>query len=320
VSVAAFLSELRRHDIRVWVEGETLRCNAPAGALTEELREQLRQRKRDIVSFLHMAQASSARSDAIFPLQRNGSRPPVFGVPGAGDIFCFRPLAQALGADQPFFGLQAPGLDGRGEPLERVEDLAAYFAEQIRAFHPQGPWIIAGKCIGGTVALELARQLAARGGACAFVALFGAAYPTFFRPLSLLRHRIEDRVGLWRRRIDILASQSAKERLQYVLWRLRRARQAPDPAAALHAKVLAATVRAVRAYEPRPFPGRVHHYLPCESWARRPHVRAERWRALAGMLETYCGPEGCTEDDMLLEEHAPLFAQHFRLSCAQAGL
>src|SRR2546427_7475953 len=35
-------------------------------------------------------------------------------------------------------GLQPPGLDGRSEPLTRVEDLAAYFAAQIRTFHPNG--------------------------------------------------------------------------------------------------------------------------------------------------------------------------------------
>ena len=57
-----------------------------------------------------------------------------------------RDLAQRLGNDQPFFGLEPPGLDGQSEPMDRVEDLAAYFAEQIRAFRPDGPYIIAGYC------------------------------------------------------------------------------------------------------------------------------------------------------------------------------
>jgi hypothetical protein len=88
----------------------------------------------------------------------------------------------------------------------------------------------------------------------------------------------------------------------------------------LHDKVLAATVSAVRAYEPRPFPGRMHHFLPCQAWARRSHVEAERWRSVAALVETYSGPDGCTEDDMLLGPYAPVFAEHFRRSCARAGV
>jgi surfactin synthase thioesterase subunit len=63
---------------------------------------------------------------------------------------------QHLGEDQPFFGLQPPGVDGHGEPLASVEELAAYFAAQIRAFRPNSPCIIAGYCGGGTIAFELA--------------------------------------------------------------------------------------------------------------------------------------------------------------------
>lgn len=320
MSVAGFLSELRRLDIRVWVDGDNLRCNARAGALTDELREQLRQRKNDIVSFLRMADALAVQQSAIVPLQQNGARPPVFGVPGAGDVFCFRALAQALGDEQPFFGLQAPGLDGRSEPLTRVEDLAAYFAEQIRAFRPDGPWIIAGKCIGGTVAYELAQQLLAGGESAGFLALFGVPYPTFFGPLSLFLARIENRAQLWRRRARLLAAQSGGERLKYAIWRLRRFKEAPDPVMLIRAKVEAATVTAVRAYEPRPFPGRVHHFVPCDAWARRSQVKAQRWRSLAALVETYSGPDGCTEDDMLLAQYAPVFADQFRRSCARAGI
>jgi thioesterase domain-containing protein len=322
MSVAAFLSDLRRRDIRVWVEQEALRCNAPAGALTRELREQLTLRKRDIVTFLKMADSAAAQPTAIVPLQQNGSKPPIFGVHGGGDVFCYSALSQALGEDQPFFGLQAPGLDGRSEPLTRVEDMAAYYAEQIRAFRPRGPWIIAGKCVGGTVAFELARQLHAGGDAPAFLALFGAPYPTFCRPLGRVLHRIEYRAERVARRSRMLAAQSARERLEYLSWRLRgrRAKVAPDPAMLLHQKVMDAMVRAVRVYEPRPFAGRVYHFWPTSRWARRPHVRAGRWCALAAGGEAWSGPNGCTEEEMLLAQYAPLFAQHFRQACAREGI
>ncbi len=36
-----FLTMLRGRDIQVWADGEDLRCNAPAGTLTPELRAEL---------------------------------------------------------------------------------------------------------------------------------------------------------------------------------------------------------------------------------------------------------------------------------------
>jgi surfactin family lipopeptide synthetase A len=52
VRVPALLTELRARDIYVWVDGDKLKVNALAGALTPELREQLRQRKGEVLEFL----------------------------------------------------------------------------------------------------------------------------------------------------------------------------------------------------------------------------------------------------------------------------
>src|SRR5205823_2239176 len=52
VTIAPLLAELRSRDIQVWADGERLQCNAPAGALTPELRDQLLQRRSEILEFL----------------------------------------------------------------------------------------------------------------------------------------------------------------------------------------------------------------------------------------------------------------------------
>src|SRR5258706_3167650 len=217
-----FLEKLRSRDIQVWAEGNRLRCNAPAGVLTPELRHELRQRKDEILRFLHSAEALAQQQRAIVPLQPRGTGAPVFAVAGHnGDVFCFRAIARHLGADQPFFGLQPPGLDGNPEPLARVKDLAAYFAAQIRKVRPDGPYVIAGYCAGGTIAFELARQLLRDGAAVGVLALFGRPVPTSYRLLPRLRALLFQTAGRVTRHTRALLSLSGAELRAYITERLR---------------------------------------------------------------------------------------------------
>ena len=317
MSVAAFLSELRRRDIRVRIDGDRLRCNARVGALTPELRAELRERKGDIVAFLRSAEAVAQQQSAIVPLQQNGERIAVFGVPGHdGDVFCYRPLAQSLGCEQPFFGLQPPGLDGQSKPLTRVEALAAYFAAQIRASQPHGPYIIAGFCAGGTVALELAQRLAAAGEPVAFLALFGSPFPTFFQRWTQSRRWAAHQVQRIVKHTRVLAGRPWRDGLEYLKRKMEKPATALDPVLVLRAKVARATVIAVRAYTPKPFPGRICLFLPSKQWARADFA-ALRWRALGQPTDEYCGPDDCTHLSMLLPQNAPVFAEFFRHACGK---
>jgi thioesterase domain-containing protein len=320
VSAAALLSELRRRDIQVRVVGSELRCSAPAGALTPELRAQLQQHKNDVLELLSSAQAAAAQAPALVPLQRGGSRLPIYGVPGHnGDVFCYRALARALGSDQPLFGLQPPGLDGERAPFTRVEDLAGYFAGQIRAAGVQGPCIVAGFCAGGATAFELARELARGGTEVRFLALFGCPHPVYFTRRAQLWNGLARQVERVGRHARELAARSWRERRRYVAAELdeRRARldagrqRAADPVLARRALVEQATVAAVRRYRPRLFEGRVKLFVPGVGW-QRSGVAALRWCALAAHAETYFGPDAADGSDMLLERHAPAFAELFR--------
>jgi thioesterase domain-containing protein len=314
VSVTALLAELRSRDIQVWPDGDQLRCNAPAGVLTADLREALLQRKRDIVEFLRSADALARQQRAIVPLQHRGSRVPVFAVPGHnGDVFLYRALAQRLGDDQPFFGLQPPGLDGHSEPVASVEDLAAYFAAQIRAFRP-GPYVIAGYCAGGTIALDLARQLVQHGATISFVALLAGAYPTWYGALPQLWERFAVQLRRVRRNSRALASRSHAERRLYIAERVHRMKAsrlaAPDPILALRARLKHITAVAVRHYTPRDFAGRVCMFLPNKDCLLSGATRL--WRRVAPDIEEFYGPDHCDGEIMLLEPHVEAIAELFR--------
>ncbi|HTQ31720.1 MAG TPA: SDR family NAD(P)-dependent oxidoreductase, partial [Opitutaceae bacterium] len=110
----------------------------------------------------------------VEPLQPNGRRPPFFCIPGgASDIIVFRPLSVLLGPDQPFYGLQAQGLDGTktDAPIIHITELAGYFIKEMRAIQPEGPYRLGGHCFGALLAYEIARQLHAQGQPVALLAL-----------------------------------------------------------------------------------------------------------------------------------------------------
>jgi thioesterase domain-containing protein len=320
------LSELSRRGIRVWADGDRLRCDAPSGALTPDVRELLRQSKRDVLEFLRAAQTLAGQARAIVPLRPYGDRRAVFAVPGHnGDVFCYRALAQYMGEDQPFFGLEPPGLDGRGEPMTRVEDLAGYFAAQIRAFQPDGPYILAGYCAGGTIAFELGRQLQQAGGTICYVALFGSPYPSWYRFPAQLSYRLKRQIEGIGRHARELALRPPAECRAYIREKLhsRRARleaeRAPlsDPVLIRRAKVERATIAAIRHYTPGHFAGHIGLFLP----SRESELAggARRWQTVAQRSEERFGPGGCDGFDMLREPHAFAFAELFRRSLDNAA-
>jgi thioesterase domain-containing protein len=94
------------------------------------------------------------------PIQTEGARPPFFCVHGmSGNVLNFRDLARRLGPDQPFFGLQALGLNGRDQPHTSIEDMASHYIAEVQRVDPDGPYYLGGFSGGGTVAFEMARQL-----------------------------------------------------------------------------------------------------------------------------------------------------------------
>lgn len=107
---------------------------------------------------------TSQEWSSVVPIQPDGSQPPIFCVSGiGGNPMNFVELAAALGRQQPFFGLQYRGVDGRSRPSESIEEMAHDFLADIRAVQKTGPYILAGYSGGGLAAYEMARQLCLSG-------------------------------------------------------------------------------------------------------------------------------------------------------------
>lgn len=100
---------------------------------------------------------------SLVKIRSSGAGIPLVAVPGVGgDAVSLAGVARALGADQPFFALQSPGLDGREAPLTSIEATADHFVAQLRSAG-NGPLHLLGLCWGAAVAFEMGRRLASTG-------------------------------------------------------------------------------------------------------------------------------------------------------------
>ncbi len=110
---------------------------------------------------------------SLVPIQPEGSKLSFFCVHGAGgNILIYHSLAKHLGTKQPFYGLQAQGLDGKQVLHTRVVDMATHYIKEIQTVQPEGPYLVGGYCMGGTIAYEMAQQLNAQDQKVALLALF----------------------------------------------------------------------------------------------------------------------------------------------------
>ncbi len=124
-------------------------------------------------------EASAPKSwSTLVPIQPNGSRTPLFCVHAVGgDVLFYEQLARALGPDQPFYAFQSPLVV---EPDRRdltIEDMAALYIKEMRAFFPQGPYLLGAASYGGFVLYEMARQLYEQDATPAAIVMFDVDLP-----------------------------------------------------------------------------------------------------------------------------------------------
>jgi thioesterase domain-containing protein/acyl carrier protein len=111
-----------------------------------------------------------ARSSVV--VRVNDARgPSVFCVPGAADTpLQYRQLGRRLD-DVSVWAFSYRGIDQRAIPDQTVGAVARRNVRALREVDPHGPYRLLGYSFGGTVALEMARQLRAAGGDVELVVL-----------------------------------------------------------------------------------------------------------------------------------------------------
>ena len=162
------------------------------------------------------------RWKSLVSIHPAGTQPALFLIPGVhGNVLYCTKLAWALGHDQPLYGLHSVGLDGEDPTLEAIEGIAKHFISEIQDVQPHGPYYLAGMCMGGTVAYEIARQLREKGELVGALVMVETWMPKTvrtgpfasvakLRPIRFLGHRVKQH-------IEVIRSLKPHERPSYFL-------------------------------------------------------------------------------------------------------
>ena len=118
-----------------------------------------------------------ARASDVVVLNSEGTRPPLFCVPGAGGTaLAFRWLADELGDEQPVVVIEAHGLHTHGAPDRSIGAAAARVVAAIDGAARDSALVVLGHSAGAAVAYETAHRLGAQGRP-ARVVLVDPAFP-----------------------------------------------------------------------------------------------------------------------------------------------
>ena len=130
--------------------------------------------------------AARPSGSTAVPLMQGSARPPLFFLHGdfSGGGFYSHGLARSLGPDQPFYVIHPHGLDGSPVP-DSIEAMALERVAALREARPHGPYFLAGHCNGALVAVEMARQLLAQDEEVPLVVIIDAAVPWRTKPVGL---------------------------------------------------------------------------------------------------------------------------------------
>tara|TARA_R110000850_G_scaffold42454_22_gene108962 strand:+ start:182 stop:3883 length:3702 start_codon:yes stop_codon:yes gene_type:complete len=176
---------------------------------------------------------------SLVPLKASGTQPPLFIVHGwGGEVFCLMDFSRNLHAGQPVYGLRAS--DHYGAEVDRsVQEMASRYTTAMKTLQPEGPYFLAGYCVGGWIAYEMAQQLAAQGERIEMLAMIdtyaSCRLPTrihFQYQVPRILRRLFLHMQNW---VSVPSGKKIEyfhgrwKAIRYLLWERRRQKPLPQP-------------------------------------------------------------------------------------------
>jgi thioesterase domain-containing protein len=257
------------------------------------------------------APASPRRSPLVL-LKAGAEKPPVFLTYGiGGSMMDLVQLARCIPTAHPIYGMEAKGMDGVSEPLERVEDMAEFNLDAIRQIQAHGPYFLIGYSLGGLVVLDMAQRLSDAGEKVGLLAMLDSYPHIRYLPLAqfirlkarrAIRRAADMRQALMRDSISEILRRR-KQRGGGVADRSQTTSGPPSTGISFAAAAIQVRDKAVLAlahYQPRFYRGKIN-FVRAEIASYFPQDPAAVWGHLAAELEVETAPG----------DHGGLVATHF---------
>jgi thioesterase domain-containing protein/acyl carrier protein len=136
---------------------------------------------RDLAEYIKSGQKEMVTiEDDNLVLLRKGANPSshLFLIhAGSGEVEVYIEFCHGLTLDFNYWGIKADKIENFTPRNVLIEDIARTYIEKIKKVQPTGPYYIAGWCIGGTIAFEMARQLEQTGEKIASLAMINTIAP-----------------------------------------------------------------------------------------------------------------------------------------------
>ncbi len=208
----------------------------------------------------------------VVTLSKGGTERPLFCIHGGdGGVVFYRGLAELLPAQLPLHAIESLELGKSGKIRQSsVEETAAAYLTTMLQVQPSGPFRIAGYSFGGVVAHEMACQLLEQGHEVEFLGLFDTQNPSAeahsYSPFQRFNVFMKDnadvpffkRMGQLRSRI--IEGTRTHRRIRAELEAARTSGPAEAYSDLRRVQVREENWRAMQAYCPRPFKGRITLY------------------------------------------------------------
>lgn len=262
-----------------------------------------------------IASGKGVDNPAVAPIQPNGTQPPILWLDGGST---FRPLAERLGPDQPFYGVSTAAVieAAGGTPEKDFRKTADLIIAALRQIQPSGPYRIGGWCTSGILAYAVATQLEAAGDEVRLLMLAHPFHPVRARQLGATRFFLSK----FKYHLDKTFAQPKGERWHYFVDRLRGLSDAAALAggreAVLQPKIQSALDHSASHYTPPAYNGDVILFQPDDHPGVLDFV--EDWRAqVRGQFDAHIVPGG--HRTMLEGTNVDVFADLLRARLARAN-
>ncbi|WP_432406648.1 AMP-binding protein [Wukongibacter sp. M2B1] len=168
------------------------------------------------ISLMQTKKDTGGVSDVVLLSKSSNKKNHMFMIhPGSGEIEVYVELCRKLNPEFNYWAIKADKYEDICPHNISIESLAEDYVKRIRKVQDQGPYYLAGWCVGGTIAFEIARLLENMGEKVQYVGLINSLAPRE-EPIDLVEFSVDTEKDIIAQHLNIGDIEKAIENLDNV--------------------------------------------------------------------------------------------------------